>query len=58
MTGRKSAPGEEHHVVLRGSFRMTQGYHTIDIAPQEHVGSDGAIAHDGDSRGSSRKTAS
>jgi transcriptional regulator with XRE-family HTH domain len=45
--GAHSHAGEEHHVVLRGRFRMTQGEHVVDIGPGDYVRWDGTIPHDG-----------
>ncbi len=38
--------GEEHHLVLRGTFRMTQGDHVIDLGPGDYVRWDGTVPHD------------
>jgi transcriptional regulator with XRE-family HTH domain len=38
--------GDEHHVVLSGRFRMTQGDHVIEAGPGDYVRWDGAIPHD------------
>ncbi len=46
--GAHSHAGDEHHVVLRGHFRMTQGDHVIDIGPGDYVRWDGTIPHDGE----------
>ena len=40
--------GDEHHLVLRGRFRMHQGDHVIEIGPGDYVRWDGAIPHDGE----------
>jgi len=39
--------GDEHHLVLRGRFRMSQGDHVVEIGPGDYVRWDGAIPHDG-----------
>ena len=44
--GAHTHAGDEHHVVLRGRFRMTQGDHVIDIGPGDYVRWDGTIPHD------------
>ena len=43
-----SHAGEEHHVVLRGRFRMRQGDHVVDIGPGDYVRWDGTIPHEGE----------
>ncbi len=49
--GTHSHSGEEHHIVLRGRFRMTQGDHVIEIGPGDYVRWDGTIPHDGEAIG-------
>jgi quercetin dioxygenase-like cupin family protein len=46
--GLHSHAGEEHHIVLRGRFRMTQGEHVIEIGPGDYVRWDGTIPHEGE----------
>jgi transcriptional regulator with XRE-family HTH domain len=43
-----SHAGEEHHIVLRGRFRLRQGDHLIDVGPGDYVRWDGSIPHDGE----------
>jgi transcriptional regulator with XRE-family HTH domain len=38
--------GDEHHIVLRGRFRMTQGNHVVEVGPGDYVRWDGTIPHD------------
>ena len=38
--------GDEHHIVLRGRFQMTQGDHVVDAGPGDYVRWDGTIPHD------------
>ena len=38
--------GDEHHIVLRGRFRMTQGDHSVEAGPGDYVRWDGTIPHD------------
>ena len=38
--------GDEHHIVLRGRFRMTQGDHVAEVGPGDYVRWDGTIPHD------------
>lgn len=45
-TGAHAHAGDEHHIVLRGRFRMTQGDHVVDVGPGDYVRWDGAIPHD------------
>jgi transcriptional regulator with XRE-family HTH domain len=40
--------GDEHHIVLRGRFRMTQGDHTVELGPGDYLGWDGSVPHDGE----------
>ena len=41
-------PGDEHHLVLGGRFRATQGPHTVDLGPGDYLRWDGATPHDGE----------
>ncbi len=54
-TGAHTHPGEEHHLVLRGRWRMRQGEHEVELGPGDYVAWDGTIPHDaeviGDERG-------
>jgi transcriptional regulator with XRE-family HTH domain len=45
-TGAHAHAGDEHHIVLRGRFRMTQGDHVIEAGPGDYVRWDGTIPHD------------
>ena len=45
-TGAHSHVGDEHHVVLRGQWRMTQGEHVVDAGPGDYVRWDGTLPHD------------
>jgi transcriptional regulator with XRE-family HTH domain len=38
--------GDEHHIVLGGRFRMTQGDHVVEAGPGDYVRWDGTIPHD------------
>ena len=44
--GTHAHPGDEHHVVLRGRMRLTQGEHTIEAGPGDYVRWDGSVPHD------------
>ena len=46
--GAHSHAGDEHHVVLRGRFRLRQGDHVIDVGPGDYLRWDGTIPHDGE----------
>ncbi len=50
-TGAHSHAGDEHHIILRGHFRMTQGDHAIDVGPGDYVRWDGTIPHDAETLG-------
>jgi transcriptional regulator with XRE-family HTH domain len=43
--------GDEHHVVLRGRFRLRQGEHEIEAGPGDYVRWDGAVPHEGEAIG-------
>ena len=40
--------GDEHHLVLRGRFRMTQGEHTVELGPGDYLRWDGSVPHEGE----------
>jgi transcriptional regulator with XRE-family HTH domain len=44
--GAHAHSGDEHHLVLRGRWRMTQGDHVIEVGPGDFVRWDGTIPHD------------
>ena len=46
--GDHAHPGDEHHIVLRGRMRLTQGEHTVDVGPGDYVRWDGSIPHHGE----------
>jgi transcriptional regulator with XRE-family HTH domain len=50
-TGAHAHAGDEHHVVLRGRFRMTQGDHVIEVGPGDYVRWEGTIPHDAENIG-------
>jgi transcriptional regulator with XRE-family HTH domain len=50
-TGAHAHAGDEHHVILSGRFRMTQGDHVIEAGPGDYVRWDGTIPHDAESIG-------
>jgi transcriptional regulator with XRE-family HTH domain len=49
--GMHAHPGDEHHVVLRGRFRMTQGEHTVELGPGDYLRWDGSVPHDAEAIG-------
>ena len=50
-TGAHAHAGDEHHIVLAGRFRMTQGDHVIDAGPGDYVRWDGTVPHDAEVTG-------
>ena len=44
--------GDEHHIVLSGRVRITQGETTVDAGPGDYVLLDGTLPHDAESVGS------
>jgi transcriptional regulator with XRE-family HTH domain len=44
--GAHAHAGDEHHLVLRGHWRLTQGDHVIEAGPGDYVRWDGTIPHD------------
>lgn len=55
-TGLHAHHGEEHHVILGGQWRLSQGDHVVEVGPGDYVTWDASIPHDaevvGDERGS------
>jgi transcriptional regulator with XRE-family HTH domain len=45
-TGLHSHAGEEHHIIVRGHWRMTQGDHVVEVGPGDYVRWDGTLPHD------------
>jgi transcriptional regulator with XRE-family HTH domain len=45
-TGEHSHAGDEHHVVLAGRWRITQGEHVIEIGPGDYLALDSSVPHD------------
>lgn len=50
-TGVHTHPGDEHHLVTDGRFRMTQGSHVVELGPGDYLRWDGLIPHDVESIG-------
>jgi transcriptional regulator with XRE-family HTH domain len=38
--------GDEHHLVLRGRVRATQGEHSVELGPGDYLRWDGSVPHD------------
>jgi transcriptional regulator with XRE-family HTH domain len=45
-TGLHAHPGEEHHLVLSGRVRLTQGAHVVDLEPGDYLVWDATVPHD------------
>lgn len=45
-TGIHAHAGDEHHVVLSGSWRLTQGEHVAELGPGDYLAWDPTIPHD------------
>ena len=45
-TGVHAHAGDEHHVVLSGRWRLTQGEHTIELGPGDYLAWDPTVPHD------------
>ncbi len=45
-TGAHTHNGDEHHVVLTGRWRMTQGDHVVELGPGDYLAWDPTIPHD------------
>ena len=45
-TGVHAHHGDEHHVVLSGRWRMTQGEHEVELGPGDYLAWDPAVPHD------------
>jgi mannose-6-phosphate isomerase-like protein (cupin superfamily) len=45
-TGLHAHSGDEHHLVLSGRWRMTQGDHTIELEPGDYLAWDANVPHD------------
>jgi transcriptional regulator with XRE-family HTH domain len=50
-TGLHAHPGDEHHVILSGRIRFTQGEHVVEAGPGDYVLLDGTLPHDVESLG-------
>ncbi len=45
-TGYHAHPGDEHHIVLEGRIRITQGEAVVEAGPGDYVLLDGTLPHD------------
>jgi transcriptional regulator with XRE-family HTH domain len=50
-TGAHAHPGDEHHLVLSGRVRITQGEATVEAGPGDYVLLDGTLPHDAETVG-------
>jgi transcriptional regulator with XRE-family HTH domain len=50
-TGLHAHPGDEHHIMLRGRMRLTQGDHVVELGPGDYLLWDATIPHDAESIG-------
>ena len=44
--GLHTHPGDEHHLILAGRYRMTQGQHVAELGPGDYLRWDGLVPHD------------
>jgi len=51
-TGLHAHPGDEHHLILSGMVRITQGDTTVEAGPGDYVLLDGTLPHDAEAIGS------
>jgi len=54
--GVHSHPGDEHHYVTAGRFRLTQGEHVVELGPGDYLRWDGLIPHDAEAIGDETAT--
>jgi mannose-6-phosphate isomerase-like protein (cupin superfamily) len=45
-TGVHAHRGDEHHLVLSGRWRMTQGEHVVELGPGDYLAWDPTVPHD------------
>ena len=50
-TGLHAHTGDEHHVVLSGRWRMTQGEHVVELGPGDYLVWDAGVPHDAENVG-------
>jgi transcriptional regulator with XRE-family HTH domain len=44
--GMHAHTGDEHHLILSGRWRMSQGEHVVELGPGDYLRWDGSIPHD------------
>lgn len=50
-TGFHAHPGDEHHIVMSGRIRITQGEAVVEAGPGDYVLLDGTLPHDAEALG-------
>jgi transcriptional regulator with XRE-family HTH domain len=50
-TGVHTHPGDEHHLITKGRFRMTQGASIVEMGPGDYLRWDGLVPHDAEAIG-------
>jgi transcriptional regulator with XRE-family HTH domain len=45
-SGLHAHAGDEHHLILRGRWRMSQGDHVVELGPGDYIRWDGTVPHD------------
>ena len=50
-TGFHAHPGDEHHVILAGRLRITQGESVVEAGPGDYILLDGTLPHDAETIG-------
>jgi transcriptional regulator with XRE-family HTH domain len=50
-TGFHAHPGDEHHVILAGRVRITQGESVVEAGPGDYILLDGTLPHDAETVG-------
>jgi transcriptional regulator with XRE-family HTH domain len=45
-TGTHAHQGDEHHVIMSGRWRMTQGDHVVEVGPGDYLAWDPTVPHD------------
>jgi transcriptional regulator with XRE-family HTH domain len=53
-SGVHSHPGDEHHYITSGRFRLTQGEHVAELGPGDYLRWDGLVPHEAEAIGDSR----
>ena len=49
--GMHAHPGDEHHLVLSGRLRMSQGEHSLELGPGDYLRWDGSVPHEAEAIG-------